>query len=245
MSLDCIGDRCGDDDYERGGYSRWSFFEYLDERFGSTIVKDVLDRGAALGDPTACDHRSSRTCSRPRARKRLHRLDDRQPHGDYTAPGLKGVLPRAYSQMARRRHRALCRHVAVNHLAARYLVFRRGDGSDGACYSADLSLHVTIPAGSSAKPYFYWPAVGATPQPLAISGNEASITVPWDTCAWPYGGYLVLQNPSATLDAHVFTVTGSVTVDRDQAGLGGRAAPTGDDLGPGRPGSRRPTPRRL
>jgi hypothetical protein len=73
---------------------------------------------------------------------------------------------------------------------------------------------VTIPAGSSAKPYFYWPAVGATAQPLAISGNEATITVPWDTCAWPYGGYLVLQNPSAILDAQVFTVTGSVTVDK-------------------------------
>ena len=52
MSLDCIGDKCGNDDYERGGYSRWSFFEYLNEHFGSTIVKDVLDRGAALGDPT-------------------------------------------------------------------------------------------------------------------------------------------------------------------------------------------------
>ncbi len=219
MSLDCIGDRCGDDDYERGGYSRWSFFEYLDERFGSTIVKDVLDRGAALGDPTVpaitllADVLAAKGTSLESVFVdwTIANLD-----GDYTAPGLKGVLPRAYSQMATGAATAALpiQHVAVNHLAARYLVFRRGDGSDDACYSADLSLHVTIPAGSSAKPYFYWPAVGATPQPLAISGNEASITVPWDTCAWPYGGYLVLQNPSATLDAQVFTVTGSVTVDR-------------------------------
>jgi uncharacterized protein DUF6055 len=221
MSLDCIGDKCGNDDYERGGYSRWTFFEYLSERFGSTIVDDVLDRGAALNDPTVpaitllSDVLGAKgtTLSNVFTDWTIANLD-----GDYTAPGLKGVLPQAFSQVATGAESATLptQQVAVNHLAARYLVFQRGDGSNSACYSADLTLNVTIPAGISATPTFYWPAVGATPQPLSISGNQASITVPWDTCTWPYGGYLVLQNPSTTADAQVFTVSGSVSVDKSK-----------------------------
>jgi hypothetical protein len=219
MSLDCIGDKCGDDDYERGGYSRWSFFEYLSEHYGSTIVKDVLDRGAAVNDPAVpavtllSDVLAAKGTSLGSA---FADWTIANLNGAYTAPGLKGVLPQAYSQLATGADTAALptQQVAVNHLAARYLVFQRGDGSDGACYSAQLTLNVTIPAGIAAKPAFYWPAVGAAPQPLAISGSKASITVPWDTCAWQYGGYLVLQNPSTTADAQLFTVTGSVTVDR-------------------------------
>jgi hypothetical protein len=51
MSLDCDSDACGNDYYETGGYSRWPFFEYLSDRFGIGVVKDVFARGAALADP--------------------------------------------------------------------------------------------------------------------------------------------------------------------------------------------------
>jgi hypothetical protein len=237
MSLDCIGDKCGNDDYERGGYSRWSFFEYLNERFGSSIVKDVLDRGATLNDTTVpaitllSDVLAAKGTSLPSVFTdwTIANLD-----GDYKAPGLKGVLPQAFSQVATGAEDAALptQQVAVNHLAARYLVFQRGDGSNSACYSADLTLNVTIPAGIAATPTFYWPAVGATPQPLSISGNQASITVPWDTCAWPYGGYLVLQNPSTTADAQVFTVSGSLTVDKTKPAVGTAPPPPVTVWGP-------------
>src|SRR5918911_231619 len=42
MSLSCSGEACGLDDYERGGYSRWHFFQWATERFGPSFVKDVF-----------------------------------------------------------------------------------------------------------------------------------------------------------------------------------------------------------
>jgi hypothetical protein len=49
---------------------------------------------------------------------------------------------------------------------------------------------------------------------MPVSGSSATLSVPWDTCTWPYSGYLVLQNPSTTADAQVFTVSSSISVDR-------------------------------
>ena len=51
MSLNCVTEACGNDVYEINGYSRWSFFEYLAERFGNNVLKDVFVAGAALGSP--------------------------------------------------------------------------------------------------------------------------------------------------------------------------------------------------
>jgi hypothetical protein len=219
MSLDCIGDKCGDDDYERGGYSRWSFFEYLSERFGSTIVKDVLDRGAALGDPTVPAITLVSDALAAKGTTLADAFTDwtvANLSGNYTATGLKDLLPPAYSELVTGSKTATLsnQQVSVNHLAARYLAFRRGDGTDGPCYAAKLTLSVTIPAGIAAKPYFYWPALGGSAVPLTVGAGAATVTVPWDTCAWPYDGYLVVQNPSTTADAEVFNVGASVVVDK-------------------------------
>ena len=51
MSLDCLSDACGPGPYENHGYSRWSFFEYLAERYGNLFVRDVFTAGAAAGAP--------------------------------------------------------------------------------------------------------------------------------------------------------------------------------------------------
>ena len=105
--------------------------------------------------------------------------------------------------------------VAINHLAARYLAFSRGSGSaTGPCYAATLSLLVTYPAALAARPYFYWSAPGNSPVALSNGSGSSSINVPWDTCAWNDSGYLVLQNPSTTLDAQIFTVNASIAVDK-------------------------------
>jgi len=50
MALDCADpntNKCNFDDYANNGYSRWSFFEYLTEKYGNAFVQDVLARGAA------------------------------------------------------------------------------------------------------------------------------------------------------------------------------------------------------
>ena len=49
--------------------------------------------------------------------------------------------------------------------------------------------------------------------PLSVSGNTASLSVPWDTCVGGYDGYLSLPNPSLNSDGRDFVVSGSITVD--------------------------------
>ena len=107
-------------------------------------------------------------------------------------------------------------------MATRYLKFTRGDGTTtGACYSATLSLSVTIPAGTLSKPMFYWTAAGSSPVALSINGSTASATIPWDTCTWngPVG-LLSLPNASTNwndLNGANFAVTASMTVDPTQS----------------------------
>lgn len=220
MSLDCIGDMCGGDDYEIGGYSRWSFFEYLSERYGGAIVKDVFDDGATLDDPTIPGIQLVADAIAAKGNTLQNVFIDwtvANLNGNYTAPGLKGLLPVPLTEtMTGTQTGSLpVQRVAVNHLAARYLGFKRGDGSaTGACYAATLSLSVSYPAALAAKPYFYWSAAGNTPTALSSSSGSASISVPWDTCSWSDAGYLLIQNPTTTLDAQIFTVTPSITVDK-------------------------------
>ena len=69
---------------------------------------------------------------------------------------------------------------------------------------------MTIPAGVTSQPTFYWNGPGSTPVPLTVSGTNATATVPWDTCAWANKGLLSLPNTSVDrerdelrrLDAH-------------------------------------------
>jgi Family of unknown function (DUF6055) len=218
-SLDCIGDKCGNDVYETNGYSRWTFFEYLAEHYGGAIVKDVFTRGATLGDPTIPGIQLIADTIAAKGSTLQNVFTDwtvANLTGNYTALGLKGLLPTPTSDIFTGLDTGPlpAQHVAVNHLAARYLAFERGDGTgSGPCYAATLSLTVKYPSSLAAKPYFYWPASGGTAVPFSGTAGSVSVNVPWDTCTWDKAGYLVVQNPSTTLDAQTFTVTGSITVD--------------------------------
>ena len=218
MSLDCESNACGYDGYEIGGYSRWTFFEYLSERFGSTFVKDVFAKGATLADPlqTGISLVSQTLVSKGTT------LGD--VFTDYTAANvasnyqvtaLKGLPPATYSATPTGTISGALpvQRVAVNHLAARYLKFTRGGSSTGPCYAATLSLTVALPAGTGARPFFYSSSVGSAAVPLTINGNTASLTVPWDTCTGGADGYLSLPNPSLASNSQVFTVSGTLSVD--------------------------------
>ena len=61
---------------------------------------------------------------------------------------------------------------------------------------------------------FKWTAAGSPAIPLALSGSTASLSVPWDTCSWSDVGLVSLPNPSVNVDAALFTVSGSITVDK-------------------------------
>ena len=220
MSLDCVGDKCGNQVYETGGYSRWSFFEYLSERYGGTMVKDVFTRGATLGDPAIPGIQLVADTIAAKGSSLQNVFTDwtvANLTGNYTAVGLKGLLPTATSEVFTGLDSGALptQHLAVNHLAARYLAFGRGDGTtSGPCYAAMLSLTVNYPSSLAARPYFYWPVSGSAAVPLSGTAGSVSVNVPWDTCAWDKPGYLVIQNPSTTLDAQTFTVSGSISVDK-------------------------------
>src|SRR4029077_12708004 len=121
---DCIGDKCGNDVYETNGYSRWTFFEYLSERYGGTIVKDVFARGAMWGDPAIPGIQLVADTVAARGSTLQNVFTDwtvANLTGNYTAPGIKGLLPTATSDIFTGLDSGPLptQHVAVNHLAAR------------------------------------------------------------------------------------------------------------------------------
>jgi hypothetical protein len=249
MSLSCVGTACGLDDYERGGYSRWPFYEYLSERFGPGVVKDIFLKAKALNDTglTGSDFLYYTLIDKGSTLADVFTdWTVANMNGNYTVASLKGIGPPVYSSTATGDATAVlpAQKVAVNHLAARYLAFTRGSGeSSGPCYEATLSLTVSWPTGLGARPYFLWtapstapPAADGTPAPLtlptplAVSGSTASLSVPWSTCASSDVGLLSLPNPSG-VDAALFTVTASTTVDKTRPSTS-TPPPAGSYTGP-------------
>lgn len=250
MSVNCSGNACGLTAYEIGGYSRWHFYEYLSERFGPSIVKDVLLKAKALNDPglTGTDFLYYTMLDRGTT------LSDvftdwtvTNMTGNYTVPSLRGVRAPLRSTTLTGAATATLppQKVAVNHLAARYLGFARGTGDDsGPCYEATLSLSVSWPVGLGARPYFVWteplpdpdpaddlPAPLPAAIPLAVSGNAGSLSVPWSTCSSENVGVLSLPNPTTAVDAAEFTVTASTIVDKTRLATG-TPPPAGPYTGP-------------
>lgn len=218
MSLDCDSDSCGDDGYETGGYSRWPFFQYLSERFGNAFVRDVFAKGASLADPAKTGAQLLGATLADKGTTLPEAFNDytlANVAGAYSAAPLKGLPPTVHSTTLTGIATAALpvQRVAVNHLAGRYLRFRRGAGVSNQCFLAALTLTVALPSGSASKPAFFSSSLGAAGQRLTVSGSTASITVPWDTCSGSVDGYLALPNPSSTADSQVFTVSGSLTVD--------------------------------
>lgn len=220
MSVDCDGDGCGLSEYEDGGYSRWHFFQYIHEKIGTGVVEDIFDRARTTNNPGVPNVTFVDQALLAKGKTLADAFTDwhvANMGGTYTAAGLKGIVPPRYSTTQTGLETATlpAQKVTVNHLAARYLSFKRGDGTgDEVCYAATLNLSVTLPTGVSARPYFWWTKKDSTPTPLAVSGSSASLSLPWDTCTWPTEeGILSLPNASLSIDGAVFTVASSITVD--------------------------------
>ena len=217
MSLSCTSAACGDP-IEVAGYTRWEFFQYLSERYGTGIVKDVFAQGAAVGSPTqtGADMLASTLVAKGTTLSAVYGdYTLVQIAGNYQVTDLKGLPPLTYKTVPTGGKTAALpvQHVPVNHLATRYLKLVRGNGAVDACHAATLSLTVAMPAGLGSRPALYWKALGTTPIQFSVNGNTASVSVPWDTCTGGQDGYLALPNPSLSADAQVFTVSGSLTVD--------------------------------
>ena len=215
-TLDCVGSECGDTEAEKNGYPGWMLFEYLTERYHSDAkVKAMWDQAAAnpavpaTTDLAAVLDVSLATFYNDFANARLT--------GNFTFAPLKGALPlpAAAIVVGDSTGSIPTGNVAVNHLAARYLALKHGVES-GPCFEASLAINVAIPAGVESHPAYYSGTAGASAQALTVSGSNASITVPWNTCADSPDATLSLPNDTLNLDGREFVVTGSVTVDQSR-----------------------------
>jgi hypothetical protein len=220
---------CTDDDLcSRPGHGAWQFFEFLGERHGSHIVREIYDRSAALG---AADHGSH-------FREALVAvLAERQrtlpaTFGEFTAANLvggyalQGLVRRRYGATepfgdlatGARARRLRARAVTLDHLAAAFYRIRSGTDVPGRvkrpCRRARLRVQIEGPPDLEAPLYWapFRPRRGGA-RPIALTKGHAQVDVPWSTCGGREIG-IAFDNPSPALDDRTFTLRMELVVAR-------------------------------
>jgi hypothetical protein len=223
ISLDCSeslanNQMCDPDIYEDAGFARYAFFGLLASKYGNSFLNSVF-ADAALGETGTTALANAIAAEGSTLAANYNDYANRLMSGTLGPAALDGVRPTAFADVQTGINAittpTTAAVVPVDHLAAQYVTFARGDGDGShACYAAQLTVNVAMPSGTSSQPEFFWDVSGSSPQPLNVSGNAATITVPWDTCDWgATRGWLSLPNASTTVDGADFTVTYSMTVD--------------------------------
>jgi hypothetical protein len=222
--LDCTG-QCG-----VYSSSRWIFFEYLSERYGTSIVKEIYQQVGAMQADTA-----SRDLDAIDAVLSAHGSSLAQAFSDFSAANAAGAYTfpglSASTKWLKLDHGAYTGATSigqvqswtVDHLTASYLPIVSGDGRTKVanCGAATLHLEVTIPSDVQSQPSFH---DSSGTHALTISGNRASADVPWTNCDGTQGT-LVLPNGSRTVDGAQFLVRITLEVIPPKAALG-TAAPS-------------------
>ncbi len=207
---------CDPDSYVEDGYARWAFFQQLANQYGKTFILNAF-ANANLGQDATTALSNAIAAKGSSLASQFNDYAKSFMTGNFGVPALSAIRPPVQAAVLGGTTSATLGTVLVpvNHLSARYVTFQRGDGDGShACYAATLSISVAMPAGTSAQPYYFWDVPGSTPQALNVSGNTASITVPWDTCDWgSVRGWLSIPNAGTTVDAADFAITSSVAVN--------------------------------
>jgi hypothetical protein len=204
--------------YDDAGFARWAFFDLLASKFGNSFLKSVF-ANAAAGQTSTNALANALTAKGTSLAAVYTDFVNRFMSGTIGPVSTASLRPPSYVNVATGAAAVttpkIVAFVPANHLAARYVTFQRGDGDGShACYAAKLTVNVTLPPGTSSQPYFFWDTTGSTPQAFSISGSNASITVPWDTCDWgPTPGWVSIPNASTTVDGAGFLVSYTMTVD--------------------------------
>jgi hypothetical protein len=224
IALDCSDNlapphmMCDPNLYDDAGFARWAFFDLLASKYGNDFLKSVF-ANAAAGQTSTTALANALTAKGTSLAAVYTDFVNRFMSGTIGPPAVANLRPPAYADVTTGTTAVnTAKNVAfvpANHLAARYVTFKRGDGDGShACYAATLTVNVSIPSGTSSQPYFYWDVPGSSPQALSISGSTATITVPWDTCAWgSTRGWVSVPNASTSVDGAGFMVSYSMTVD--------------------------------
>jgi hypothetical protein len=216
QSLDCpSGSSCSDTDLS---YARWIFFDFLSERYGNGIVKELLARTAALqADSDSQDldaindvlvaHGGSLT-------QAFNDFSAVNAAGAYNFPGLAGstkyLRPALAAYTGATSIALAAQALTIDHLAASFMRVYSGDPQSTPlnCGAATLHISVTMPAGVQSQPSFV--DVHGVHR-LTLAGNTASADLPWSNCTGSQG-VLALPNASRTVDGAQFVVRMSTQV---------------------------------
>jgi hypothetical protein len=254
-TMDCVGSECGDTEFDRNGYPGWMLFEYLAETDAAyepnkpdskaAKVKAVLD--AAANNPGWTGTRVLSSVVQPTPLgKFFENYTTARLTTNFKFGALAGVLPQTQGSIVAGSSNGDLSPVtlAVNHLAVRFVDIAHGlDTDTGPCYSASLLLKISLPPAVastlSSTPYYYANIKSAVAQAFSVSGNTASLTVPWNTCGASPHAYVSLPNetndvdpPAAALDGREFTVSGTLTVDKTKPASASEAPPGVKVTGP-------------
>jgi hypothetical protein len=223
MSLDCAlspsltSQLCSTNGYTNSGLSRWPFYEYLAERFGTGFVSTLLTAVNAAGGDGLAGLNTALAAQGTTLAAEYGAFTTKLLAGGWTAQQLNLTTPPITGSpilTGTQTGDIGAQTFGVDHLATRFVQIDRGAASGPThCYAANLALKVTIPAGVTSQPVFYWAQAGSTPVALTLSGQNATATVPWDTCTWKtIHGYLSLPNTSMSTNAALFTVSAHLDV---------------------------------
>jgi hypothetical protein len=222
MSLDCAlsasrtSQLCSTDRYTSLGLSRWPFYEYLAERFGTTFISTLLTDTNAAGGDGLTGLQNALASQGTTLSSEYGAFTTKLLAGGWTAQQLNLTTPPITGSAiltGTQTGDIPAQSFGVDHLATKFVQIDRGAASAPAhCYAANLTLKVTIPTGVTTQPVFYWAQAGSAPVPLTISGQKANAVIPWDTCSWKIHGFLSLPNTTLNMDSALFTVSAHLDV---------------------------------
>jgi hypothetical protein len=224
MSLDCMppsltSQECGTDGYTNLGESRWPFYEYLAEQYGVSFISTLLTATNSAGGNGLAGLQNALAAKSTTLAAAYGGFTTKLLAGNWSAlqlnlanvpvaAGAKLFTGTATGDVAPLTF-------GVDHLATRFVQIDRGAASPPLhCYAATLTLNVALPSAVVVQPVFYWAQAGSSPLPLTVNGSNATATLPWDTCGWKVHGYLSLPNPTTSVNAALFTVSGHLDVSK-------------------------------
>jgi hypothetical protein len=182
-TLDCVGTRCGDTEYDKNGYPGWMLFEYLAERYGDAKVKAVWDQAAASPGAPGTTDLANVLPSGTSLASFFNDYTTARMTGNFTMASLAGSRPQMYANVpvgttsGTLPAAAGCGQPsrgAVHHAHARIR-------PDAAVLRRDADARCHDPGGRRLDPDVLREHEDVGRATVAVTGSTASITVPWNT----------------------------------------------------------------